>query len=513
MGNAEHQRVARFFRSIATVTRRREVRCAVIAFIVIAAITIILLFLYPAWALSLLIGAVVVFLASYLLLIWPMAVVAQLGLAKPKEIFERKNEVRKTAIQFLGILVILSVPATLYLSWENLSATQQNAIRTQQITLQGQIADRFSRAVAQLGDNKAAVRVGGINTLGSIAKENPGDHRTVMELLLAYLREGREWNFLDDMTKLDELPGLCNECRDKHFGEDRQAVLAILGHRKVENESGQDWHFELRGLDIGCGHLEKANLDEATLYNVNLRRASLIQAHLQRASVSNVDFDGAGLNGAWLNGTTLARVRLREAQLVGAQLVGADLRDDVDLRSANLDHADLNDIHLDNADLRGARWTNTCWGAATLTRALLDGADLSGADLLRVQGLTWEQLEKATWDNRTRLNPKLQQVAIEKDKQRGSTITQCEKGLPPPSSLPIYEGYYDTTSCDGVFGWAWDMTQPNEPIEVDIYDDDALFTKLKADLFRQDILDAGRGNGKHGIFFRPHKTGSHICFG
>lgn len=78
---------------------------------------------------------------------------------------------------------------------------------------------------------------------------------------------------------------------------------------------------------------------------------------------------------------------------------------------------------------------------------------------------------------------------------------------------PILEGVHDITNCNGVIGWAWDRNRPDEPVKVDIYDGDKLLATVTAGEFRQDLLDAGIGNGKHGFLYivppqlkdaRPH---------
>ncbi|HJQ27421.1 MAG TPA: hypothetical protein VKA60_26285 [Blastocatellia bacterium] len=66
---------------------------------------------------------------------------------------------------------------------------------------------------------------------------------------------------------------------------------------------------------------------------------------------------------------------------------------------------------------------------------------------------------------------------------------------------PAYEGFHDLTNCDGIVGWAWDANQPNTPISVDIYDGATKIATIPADQFRQDLLDAGKGNGVHGFFY------------
>ncbi len=69
------------------------------------------------------------------------------------------------------------------------------------------------------------------------------------------------------------------------------------------------------------------------------------------------------------------------------------------------------------------------------------------------------------------------------------------------ASSPGLEGFQDDVNCSGVIGWAWDSTRPDEPVKIEIYDGTTLLGTVAADLFRQDLLDARKGNGKHGFNF------------
>ncbi|MGE0126741.1 MAG: glycosyltransferase family 39 protein [Blastocatellales bacterium] len=60
-----------------------------------------------------------------------------------------------------------------------------------------------------------------------------------------------------------------------------------------------------------------------------------------------------------------------------------------------------------------------------------------------------------------------------------------------------YNGFLDIVNCETVQGWAWDANQPNCPINVDIYDGDKLLGTTRANLLRDDLAQAGIGNGKH----------------
>jgi hypothetical protein len=77
----------------------------------------------------------------------------------------------------------------------------------------------------------------------------------------------------------------------------------------------------------------------------------------------------------------------------------------------------------------------------------------------------------------------------------------------PPFQPPRFEGRLEAISCDQIRGWAWDNTQPNTPINVTIsfiHPYGGPFVPpvtVTANLFRQDLLDAGKGNGFHGFAY------------
>jgi hypothetical protein len=69
------------------------------------------------------------------------------------------------------------------------------------------------------------------------------------------------------------------------------------------------------------------------------------------------------------------------------------------------------------------------------------------------------------------------------------------------AAAPSYEGYIDVVDCNAVMAWGWEMSRPNDPIKLDIYDGAALIATVNADAFRQDLVTAGKGNGKHSIYW------------
>ena len=61
--------------------------------------------------------------------------------------------------------------------------------RTFELTEQGQVTDRYTKAIEQLGSDKLDVRIGGIYALERVARDSGRDNPTVIEVLTAFIRE------------------------------------------------------------------------------------------------------------------------------------------------------------------------------------------------------------------------------------------------------------------------------------------------------------------------------------
>src|SRR6266568_4075356 len=98
--------------------------------------------------------------------------------------------------------------------------------RTFELTEQGQVTDRFTKAIEQLGSDKLDVRIGGIYALERIARDSAKDHPTVMEVLTAFIREhSREpW----PPSNADQ------SVQERLTRPDVQAALTVIGRRGAE---------------------------------------------------------------------------------------------------------------------------------------------------------------------------------------------------------------------------------------------------------------------------------------
>jgi uncharacterized protein YjbI with pentapeptide repeats len=247
--------------------------------------------------------------------------------------------------------------------------------RAAKLTEEGQITDRYTKAIEQLGaGDKLDVRLGGIYALERIARDSARDHPAVMEVLAAFIRE----------KSRSPVPPETGDASgpERTVSPDVQAALAVIGRRNA----GQD----KQGIDLSGADLTRASLAHAKLSNAKLSSAKLTGADLTGADLTNADLDGANLDDAYLAGEVLAGKYLPSANLAWANLAYARLSRanlvQANLTRANLDHVNLDHAKLDHAKLTGsyiadATLTNADVAGADFTRAILTDADLDHADL------------------------------------------------------------------------------------------------------------------------------------
>ena len=69
------------------------------------------------------------------------------------------------------------------------------------------------------------------------------------------------------------------------------------------------------------------------------------------------------------------------------------------------------------------------------------------------------------------------------------------------SGPPRYEGYLDIASCEGIHGWVWNQNQSDAPVKVEIYDSNNLLITMDANVLRDNLVSAGKGDGKHAFTY------------
>jgi len=347
------------------------------------------------------------------------------------------------------------------------------------LSREGQMTDRYTKAIEQLGSDKLDVRIGGIYALERIARDSKKDHPTVMEVLTAFIREHSHelWPLLDPDGAVAMTPSIEGTVATSSGATRRIAAglnwlrfkqaasripssragpakaltdkpLAVGSPKGVSVRpngsilTGAERHRPIRRdvqaavtvigrrdakRDIGLVDLTYAKLTGAdlagarSLAGAKLVRAILVKADLSHANLSSADLALSDLTGADLSDADLSHANIGIANLTDAFLSHANLTD-AHLGRANLTHALLLSANLNEAYL----------SRANLTGATLVGADLTGADL-RSANLTDADLTGAT---------SLMRDFLGGTRLTGADLTGADlTGAYWPADAPVPEGW------------------------------------------------------------------------
>jgi uncharacterized protein YjbI with pentapeptide repeats len=327
----------------------------------------------------------VALLAGLVLIALVLALIAgvewYLNPASKLSIVERRNLVQGLASAGQALAVFLTGAVGLiglFFTWQNTRQARESTQRTLELTERGQITERFTRAIDQLGGgegekNSPEIRLGGIYALERIAKESKKDYYgVVMEVLTAYVRQHaprQQTEVLSEQCIIGKNPSA------PYPRSDIRAILTIIGRRDSYDDNAEEAPLDLHETDLHGAQLRNANLGNAIFVGADLRGTYLV----------SVDLTSANLYRADLSGAILAYSDFGEAQLRSVDLRWADL-EEANLRIANLEEADLQDANLRGADLQDANLQR-----ANLQRANLQGAKVADeqlADTLSLKGAT-----------------------------------------------------------------------------------------------------------------------------
>lgn len=234
----------------------------------------------------------------------------------PQELAKAKNDVRATLLQGIaGLLLVAGAVAT----WRQLR-TSRDQLR---LDREGQITDRFAKAIEQLGDTKLEVRLGGLYALERIANSSEVDRRAIIDVLTSYVRDHSPWppKEVNPVVDKDSRPPPL-----RVRAADVQAAMTVLGREAV-------LAWGASSLDLDYVDLREAHLIGATLTGANLRRTNLRGAHLYKSQ----------LDGAFLMHVDLRYAELDQADLRGAHLQAADLRETKNIHDAYLTGAGIDE--------------------------------------------------------------------------------------------------------------------------------------------------------------------------
>ena len=170
----------------------------------------------------------------------------------------KPGEKKDLVLAMAQILAGTALLSGLYFTW-----------RTLQVNREGQITERFTRAIDQLGNKELDVRLGGIYGLERIARDSQDDHGPVMEVLTAYVREHAPWSPSSEEPEPSEGEAAANTPRATEDPSRRpttpttdvQAALTVIGRRELDHGKYAYRHLDLALTDLRGAKLEGAKLE------------------------------------------------------------------------------------------------------------------------------------------------------------------------------------------------------------------------------------------------------------
>lgn len=243
-----------------------------------------------------------------------------------KALIDTESAVRAPLIQaIVGIAATIATSTAAFIAFQNYQATQEK-----------NAADRFSKAVEQLGNENIHVRLGGIFALEQIANTEDKYYWQIMEILTAYVRTRSPWPEKEDKRQVNLETGEIEK-----IAEDIQSVITVLSNRRQSYQNGEQSPLNLSRVDL---------------------RSCLF--------VIFSDFKGANFSHSNLSQTRLSSVNLSHA-----------LFEEADLSKANLMQSELLSAFFRNSNISGARFSENLSPYLSTTRKMLDA-----------KNLTWEQI-------------------------------------------------------------------------------------------------------------------------
>jgi hypothetical protein len=177
-----------------------------------------------------------------------------------------------------------STEETLEHQRQTLEHQREVAAAAERDSAEQRITELYTRAVDQLGAEKAPVRLGGLHALERLAQNNPVQRQTIVDVICAYLR--MPYTPPDDQAPGEDAP----EDAHRRYEQRRQELQARLTAQRILSPHLKPEAAEIYWADIDL------DLTEAHLYELNLNAC-----YVRRAQFVGVTFIGRD---AWFRGAT-----------------------------------------------------------------------------------------------------------------------------------------------------------------------------------------------------------------
>lgn len=233
-----------------------------------------------------------------------------------------------------------------YKQAEQQSRQVENVSRQIEISEQGQITERFTRAIEQLGSEKLFLRVGAIAALERIGRDSEDDVLTVLNLLSGFVRENRSTAETDDVEASTSPVPL--DILESVF------ALSRLARQYDSFLKEKDLRIDLSGTQLSYMKPQ------------------------EKICFTHFDFANSSLVGGEFLSIECNGTRFRRANLTGADFCGGKFLD------ANFSHADLSNANFTAADLSRTRFIEANLARACFSHSTLDSVSFREADMANV---------------------------------------------------------------------------------------------------------------------------------
>lgn len=346
------------------------------------------------------------------------------ALSLEKDRLKLEDEARKTLAQIIGGgVVLLGLLFTF--------GTYLISLDKQDLDREAQMTDRFSKAITHLGDEKQAIRIGGLYELERVAKDSPKDLATIRKVILTYLHDnysirneatestkfavekreqsnGLAISFYSSNTELQTLiniiQGLSNEDDRLDFsGLNLLDKSLTRGRYSLANFSGTN----LSGSNIFASNFSHSNFKDAILNRVTSDLKEHIEIKGSIVMLVTPQEVKPNFTGADLTRAMIIESNLSEAIFVEAKLRNADLTKSifykVNLSEAALDYVNATQTNFKAANLTNANFRGANLSGASFEGSILDLTNFSSADLRETKGLNFEVMKKSIISDDTKL--------------------------------------------------------------------------------------------------------------
>jgi hypothetical protein len=160
--------------------------------------------------------------------------------------------------------------------------------RTFYLSREGQLTERYTKAVEQLGSEESDVRIGGIHALARVARDSAKDHPAVMRVLTTFVRIHSH--------EPGEPPASKDGAHVRLIRPDVQAAIRVIGERNTKYDKPGGLTLTAANLAnaiLDYGDLSKAWLNDATFIHASLQHAKFRAAHLHHANFTSANLTEA----------------------------------------------------------------------------------------------------------------------------------------------------------------------------------------------------------------------------